>query len=569
MKGKIVNCFYDGAGGGLGDFMRGCVYLYGHCKSRGLDFDFDLSKHPINKYISSNCDIEYDVGYIDCLYNKAIEDKTSFLAGIKRLTEGVLAHTKDDETKLIYSNFHYYVQSGAKMISAMNSMPPLSRGCRNWFKDNINFDSKVNESVDKTLFKNKLKIGEFNIVHFRIGDQNSFGDKRNSENYFKICRERCSEISKNSNLPLIILSDSNELKEYLDGLDDNHHVFHLESQHTQSAPAQSGLDLSISEDGVFYVAFDAKLLTLAKKVYSYSVYTHGSGFVFWLCKIFGIDVEMNLLNMPKTKLPVFFHIPKNAGSYVLNKCSFFMRRVYNNTRHYRIDVLKEGVITYRLLCTSDKKLNEEVFKKINHVLHEVELEALVLDDINICLIVVSDNGLKNYKEEIYKFIEKDSNPYEFALLRETYSRTQSLYSYVQSNQSAHELYHNSYENMSFSDYLNSPKLEGGWLIKNLLGISDEDEITEENFNDACKILDKMFVYDVSEVEFCLEKMFRECFDLETSKIDTSRYNKYDNKTKDKIDTPFDCLCERTKTAFLNQTKWDDKLYERYVDISQT
>jgi hypothetical protein len=273
--------------------------------------------------------------------------------------------------------------------------------------------------------------------------------------------------------------------------------------------------------------------------------------------------------MPKSKLPVFFHIPKNAGSYVLNKCSFFMRRVYNNTRHYRIDVLKEGVITYRLLCTSDEKLNEEVFKKINHVLHEVELEDLVLDGINICLIVVSDNGLKNYKEEIYKFIPNDSKPYEFTLLRDTYSRTQSLYSYVQSSQSAHELYHNSYENMSFSDYLDSPKLEGGWLIKNLLGIPDEDAITEEDFNNACKTLDKMLVYDVSEVEFCLEKMFRECFDLETSKIDTSRYHKYDNKTKDKIDIPFDSLGERTKTAFLKQTQWDNKLYKRYVDISQT
>lgn len=564
MKGKIVNCFYDGAGGGLGDFIRGCVYMYGHCKSRGLDFDFDLSKHPINKYISSNCDIEYDVGEIDCLYNKAIENKRSFLASLKRLAEGVLSYTKDDETKLIYSNFHYYVQSGQKMIAAMNSMPPLSRGCSNWFRDNINFDLTVNETVDKTLFKNKLKIGQFNIVHFRIGDQNSFGDKNNSENYFKICSEHCSEISKKSNLPLVILSDSNELKEYLNGLDSNNHVFHLESQHTQSEPAQSGLDLSISEDGVFYVAFDAKLLTLAKKVYSYSVYTHGSGFVFWLCKIFGTDVEMNLLNMPKTKLPVFFHIPKNAGSYVLNKCSFLMRWAYKNTRHYRIDVLKEGVITYRLLCTSDKKLNEEVFKKINNVLHEVELEALVLEDIDICLIVVSDNGLKNYKQEIYKFIPNDSKPYEFTLLRDTYSRTQSLYSYVQSSQSAHELYHNSYENMSFSDYLDSPKLEGGWLIKNLLGIPDEDAITEEDFNNACKTLDKMLVYDVSEVEFCLEKMFRECFDLETSKIDTSRYHKYDNKTKDKIDIPFDSLGERTKTAFLNQTYWDKKLYEKYI-----
>ena len=568
MKGKIVNCFYDGAGGGLGDFIRGCVYLYGHCKSRGLDFDFDLSKHPINKYISSNCDIEYDVGDIDCLYNKAVKYKRAFLSRIKRLTEGVLSCTGDDQTKLIYSNFHYYVQSRQKMIDTMNSMPPLSRGCCNWFKDNINFDSKVNKAVNETLFKNNLKIGEFNIVHFRIGDQNSFGNKRNSQNYFKVCSEYCSEILKNSDLPLVILSDSNELKEYLDGSDDNYHVFHLESQHTQSSPAQSGLDLSISEDGVFYVAFDAKLLTLAKKVYSYSVYTHGSGFVFWLCKIFGIEVEMNLLNMPKTKLPVFFHIPKNAGTYTYN-ISFWSlcNNLLNSERPWSLEVIKNNQLSYRLICKlKDQSQDKKYLRMDDGYCRRVNIEGLNLNDLDIYFMEVCDVSFNSYKEDIYKNLPDSVEPYEFLILRESYSRTQSLYSYIKSEQSSHENYHGKLGDMTFAQYLNSEMLEGGWLIRSLIGLPNEIPITQEHFEQVCGILDSMLVFDVKKVDEYLKKIFGYCYNIDTSELKAERYK---NKTANKREVPFDSWDHETRDRFMLQTYWDRKLYKKYVDIAQT
>ena len=42
---------------------------------------------------------------------------------------------------------------------------------------------------------------------------------------------------------------------------------------------------------MFYVALDMKFLSCADKVYSYSVYPWGSGFSFWVSKIFGVDME--------------------------------------------------------------------------------------------------------------------------------------------------------------------------------------------------------------------------------------------------------------------------------------
>jgi hypothetical protein len=59
----------------------------------------------------------------------------------------------------------------------------------------------------------------------------------------------------------------------------------------------------------------------------------------------------------------------------------------------------------------------------------------------------------------------------------------------------------------------------------------------------------------------LFKVFMECYGMDCRSITA---NVYDNKTKEKTNTPFNSLDERTKTAFLNQTYWDKKLYEKYI-----
>ena len=36
---------------GFGDFLRGCFCLIQICNKLGIEFDFDISQHPISKYI--------------------------------------------------------------------------------------------------------------------------------------------------------------------------------------------------------------------------------------------------------------------------------------------------------------------------------------------------------------------------------------------------------------------------------------------------------------------------------------------------------------------------------------
>lgn len=265
--------------------------------------------------------------------------------------------------------------------------------------------------------------------------------------------------------------------------------------------------------------------------------------------------------MGNRKLPVFFHIPKNAGTYVYNYAfwSLFINTL-KSVNPCNLEVIKDGAIAYRLICNSDEPLDGNIYKRMNQgYWRQVDLDSLNLNDLNIFFIEVCDSSFFNYKDEIYSKLDSNTLPYEFLFLREPYSRIQSLYSYIQSSASSHEDTNNSFGNKSFIEYLNSSQLEGGWLIRALLGIPNSVMIQQEHYDKTCKILDQMHVSDTGDVRSTLNKVFNNCYGI----TDINNAEVVANKTQNKIDIPFNSLDESTKIAFLNQAKWDIELYNIY------
>jgi len=261
------------------------------------------------------------------------------------------------------------------------------------------------------------------------------------------------------------------------------------------------------------------------------------------------------------KLPVFLHIPKNAGTYINNRAFTIMQETAAEGQNcYHIDVLKEGRIAYRLLCTSNEELDND-YIPLNKICYSVNLEELRLDELNLFMLRISDIGFKYYKKDIYPLLPKNVEPYEFLCLREPYERAKSLYSYLKSIQSINESTHFKYGNKSFIELLNSSSLEGGWLIRSLLNIPNEVNIRQWHFDRVCKILNNMTVFNMDTITPSLNKIFKVCYGINTSNINRKVY---DNKTIDKVDTPFDSLDEKTKKVFLNQVYWDYKIYNKYT-----
>jgi hypothetical protein len=263
------------------------------------------------------------------------------------------------------------------------------------------------------------------------------------------------------------------------------------------------------------------------------------------------------------KLPVFFHIPKNAGTYIYNRSFNIVKQLVNTKQKtYNLEVKKEGLTSYLIVCSSDKGLSDK-YKVMNGASWVcVDYEDLQLDDLNLYFIEVCDQSFGLYKDDIYKKLNKDIKTFEFLSLRDPYERILSLFSYLKSAQSSHESTSGIFDGMEIVDYLNSDYLEGSWLIRNLLNIPNETPIIKQHFDSACEILDNFLISDIKNVDSLLSRVFGYCYGIKD--CSTKQQEIYSNKTKIKVECDFDSLDQQTKDHFNNQTKWDRLLFEKYT-----
>jgi len=295
-RGKLINCFYDGANGGFGDFLRGSVHLFNHCMSKGRNFDVNINRHPIKKYFRPLENLHKQFKIQD-LALEAIERK-QYIYSLKKLTESSIILTKPQETKYIFSNYHPCLTDANDIINYLNLMPPINNRCCAFLQNRLQFSDEINHAVHNALKEEGIKPAGYNVIHFRLGDQNSFSNHgKDLEDLYKHCLSRCFIASLEDKKTIIVLSDSNGLKDFLskNKKDLPIHTLHLESNHMQSKPSGFSGEIETTDEGLFYAVFDMKLVTLANSVESYSIYNHGSGFVYWIAKIFGVPVKLNLI----------------------------------------------------------------------------------------------------------------------------------------------------------------------------------------------------------------------------------------------------------------------------------
>tara|TARA_R110000772_G_scaffold234231_1_gene345825 strand:- start:1026 stop:1868 length:843 start_codon:yes stop_codon:yes gene_type:complete len=270
------------------------------------------------------------------------------------------------------------------------------------------------------------------------------------------------------------------------------------------------------------------------------------------------------------KLPVFFHIPKCAGTYVYSifcRISALLAGV-GNIKY--IIVKQNDFILYRLICTTNKPLDKK-YKKQDRWTYFVDYDDLDINDLNLVFVEVCARSFSDYKNYIFKNLPGDVVPYEFIFLRDPYSLAISLFNYLTSDKSNHEPTGASINSNKFEDYLNSSRLQGSWLIHNLLNIPDPEPITLDDFNKTCDILDSMLVADMSDVDYTILKVIEDCFNIVDKEIINKipDIRKVRNKTTNKLNVQFSDLEEKTKAHFMSHTKWDNRLYNKYKNANIT
>ena len=113
-------------------------------------------------------------------------------------------------------------------------------------------------------------------------------------------KKTIEDTQKYDDKQIILMSDSNKLKAYVEELGLKEvYVVHNNSQHCSDNPGKLEnviFDEDKKASNMFYVALDMYLMSKSKYIYSYSVYPWGSGFCFWISKIYNIPIESFMIN---------------------------------------------------------------------------------------------------------------------------------------------------------------------------------------------------------------------------------------------------------------------------------
>ena len=285
---------------------------------------------------------------------------------------------------------------------------------------------------------------------------------------------------------------------------------------------------------------------------------------------------MELSQQPK-KIPVYLHIPKNAGTYLIHVFTNYFIRLVGNTSELhvqRLTVLGDGFnLTVFVKFNSDYWKTDENIKEHHFSAARARkcgfptLKTYIQNkQLNVLAIVVEpeDGELRpsfNKVEQILSLCE--SKGVYFSILRETFSRQQSLYHYITGEESSHEPSHQSIKEASFVEYLSSDSLEDSWLIRSTTGMKDSWPISKFWFDQCFNFLNSFnfLMKDIKNTDNIINEVLFSCFEEGLSGSDTNTTMRNSTKIENKI--TIEDLNKETKQKFLEKTSWDRRLWEFY------
>jgi hypothetical protein len=284
-------------------------------------------------------------------------------------------------------------------------------------------------------------------------------------------------------------------------------------------------------------------------------------------------------NQNPNSLPVFHHIAKNAGTYVLGWMMFLATKYFGKNIDFckviRV-VLNSGKSLSFVCCFHEdydqEKYELKVFSESALQTNQAAFLELITDgQIKIFSVSIDPFGdpgwflEKEYLQEIQQFLGLD-HLLHFMVLRNPYDRAQSLFNYINSDDSWHEPSHKLYRSKNFIEFLSSGELEDCWVIRNLLDLNDNQPILPEHFFSCCNNYFQYFaIEDVSNVDALIDRVFLKVYGIDQNAGNKEKLKNIIGKNSSTYHQKiaFDELPEEAREAFLYRAYWDIKLHERY------
>ena len=264
---------------GLGDCLRGCFFIRQLSKILNIDFDFDISNHPISNYIINNGKNEH-INY----------NNINWIDGINRPDPGILKFSINPP-----NNKYFDINFINKIIVEMNkTKTPVFSLFTNSFPIYYNFADEgrefmksklipnyvMSKYIDDSLNKLTLTKNSYNVIHIRTGDDSLITQsiQKNVINKIKYIINKIVNPQKK----YLIISDNNCIKLIFNNKSNCYFnitkIEHLGGEHNTNK----------NIDGIKNTLLDFYLMSYSNFILSMSIYDHISGFSKYCSEIYKI-----------------------------------------------------------------------------------------------------------------------------------------------------------------------------------------------------------------------------------------------------------------------------------------
>jgi hypothetical protein len=259
LQKTTVNSNIGGQPPGFADYLRGTIALYQHSKKYNYTLRFDINSHPLFKYLnipkplistmkySSTFELLPPYGYheMPCIIDTMLLSGTDI---------SILTNCFYEETPNMDNSYNFIKSILNPSDNVLYSLNKL--------RADIGIDSQT----------------PFSIIHIRLGDKYLVNKDTIDDTLVIKIREYIYSIKINTNVPLIVIADSKEIK---DKINDLCYTTTCEPIHTGS------LDVSDIDQKLIMVLTEFFLMSMAKEIYCINFHD-GSGFSKICSKIYSI-----------------------------------------------------------------------------------------------------------------------------------------------------------------------------------------------------------------------------------------------------------------------------------------
>lgn len=283
---RLVNVYQlkytNGVAQGLGDYIRGCFCLLQISVVLGLQFDMDLTNHPMSKFL-----VKSDIKYDDINYQQIAKyENINYIPINSQIYEKDTARFLNEFIK----NMNALKTNVENYYTFCNSFPILDNftdNSRRFIRSKLAPNELMQQHIQAAMNNLQLKARQFAVIHIRNGDKYML--KNNQLNPFVIKKIVNTLVkSLKPGTKYLVLSDNNQIKILLKKIFPQLIIQMTNIMHL-------GESVDPREEAIVETLLDFYLMSNAYQIVSFSPYNWGSGFSQW-CSV--------LHNIPFTQIQV-------------------------------------------------------------------------------------------------------------------------------------------------------------------------------------------------------------------------------------------------------------------------